>query len=581
MSDNFEKPLGNGGTDKIDFLIQKTIRMEKDAARWKREEAALRDMERRYLALSENPLFVLMIISGGRVHYLNGRGESFFGFPLREHPRFLLADYVAPGHCGEVDSLLEQGGETELWERRSVFPVVTAEGLEKWLDMAVTPVEYRGEPSLLVVGCEIPAPGQQDAAEEAKAAESLPCTPDNLLAAVTDRDCVLLSMTEGFRKEAASMWQEAPEVGRQMLDLLPEGDRGLPFRLAAEKAIAGEMAEIGQEAGEKFFSISFAPVFSHEGQITGISLVLCEKTEQRAAERKVRTEEQKFRRLFSLVSDLGVIVSRDDGRIIECNPAFLERAGLPEERPEGKTLEDMGFLPFSGMKNALFSGIGENGAVRGMEQVLMLPSGEAVPVLLSAIPLERDGRQVLLLSLRERILPAISGQPEETVSPETDGGTDELLGIPDREGFGEILSAETDRAGRHRGSLSLILMDIDGFRGLTDDSGEEAGEQLLRDFCAVVKSRIHPTDFLARMGGGEFAVLTPMSGYLAHQMADKIRDMVCHSHFIPGRAVFCSIGVCEFRREMSREEFLKRAGIALREAKRAGGNRAVLAPSVL
>ena len=588
MSESFDKPLGNEGTDSVNFMIQKTIRLEKEAARWKREETALRDMERRYLALSENPVFLLAILSGGRVTYLNGRAEAFFGFPLRERPRFLLTDYVAPGYCVEVEKLLEQAGGDELWERRFSFPVLTEGGAERWLDMAVTPVEYRGEPSMLAVGYEIPAPAENEPVAETKIPAGFSCSADNLLAAVTDRDCILQFMTEGFRREAAPMWNAPPETGLSMLELLPEGDRGLPFRLAVEKALSGEGAEIGQEAGDRFFSISFAPVFSPDGQVSGVSLVLCEKTGQRAAERKVRAEEEKFRRLFSLVSDLGIIVTRDEGRIIECNRAFHEKVFPSGERPEGKTLEELGLLPYGALKNTLYSGIGEKGSVRELKQSITLPSGEDLPVLLSAIPLERGGRQVLLLSLRETVVPAVQAPSAEAAPdpsgekapPERSRGIDELLGIPDREGFGRLLSTEMERAGRYRGSLSVILMDIDGFRELMEQAGEDGGKKFLRDFFTAVKSRIRPTDFLARLGGGEFAVLTPMSGYLAHQMADKIRDMVCHSHFFPGRGVFCSFGVCEYRREMSNDEFLKRAGIALREAKRAGGNRAVLAPPI-
>lgn len=588
MSESFDKPLGNEGTDSVNFMIQKTIRLEKEAARWKREETALRDMERRYLALSENPVFLLAILSGGRVTYLNGRAEAFFGFPLRERPRFLLTDYVAPGYCVEVEKLLEQAGGDELWERRFSFPVLTEGGAERWLDMAVTPVEYRGEPSMLAVGYEIPAPAENEPVAETKIPAGFSCSADNLLAAVTDRDCILQFMTEGFRREAAPMWNAPPETGLSMLELLPEGDRGLPFRLAVEKALSGEGAEIGQEAGDRFFSISFAPVFSPDGQVSGVSLVLCEKTGQRAAERKVRAEEEKFRRLFSLVSDLGIIVTRDEGRIIECNRAFHEKVFPSGERAEGKTLEELGLLPYGALKNTLYSGIGEKGSVRELKQSITLPSGEDLPVLLSAIPLERGGRQVLLLSLRETVVPAVQAPSAEAAPdpsgekapPERSRGIDELLGIPDREGFGRLLSTEMERAGRYRGSLSVILMDIDGFRELMEQAGEDGGKKFLRDFFTAVKSRIRPTDFLARLGGGEFAVLTPMSGYLAHQMADKIRDMVCHSHFFPGRGVFCSFGVCEYRREMSNDEFLKRAGIALREAKRAGGNRAVLAPPI-
>ncbi|MDD3515925.1 MAG: PAS domain S-box protein, partial [Synergistaceae bacterium] len=478
MSESFDKPLGNEGTDSVNFMIQKTIRLEKEAARWKREETALRDMERRYLALSENPVFLLAILSGGRVTYLNGRAEAFFGFPLRERPRFLLTDYVAPGYCVEVEKLLEQAGGDELWERRFSFPVLTEGGAERWLDMAVTPVEYRGEPSMLAVGYEIPAPAENEPVAETKIPAGFSCSADNLLAAVTDRDCILQFMTEGFRREAAPMWNAPPETGLSMLELLPEGDRGLPFRLAVEKALSGEGAEIGQEAGDRFFSISFAPVFSPDGQVSGVSLVLCEKTGQRAAERKVRAEEEKFRRLFSLVSDLGIIVTRDEGRIIECNRAFHEKVFPSGERAEGKTLEELGLLPYGALKNTLYSGIGEKGSVRELKQSITLPSGEDLPVLLSAIPLERGGRQVLLLSLRETVVPparapSAEAAPDpsgEKAPPERSRGIDELLGIPDREGFGRLLSTEMERAGRYRGSLSVILMDIDGFRELMEQA---------------------------------------------------------------------------------------------------------------
>ena len=63
MSEEFENTPVTGGVDRMEFLQRKAGRLESEAARWKREEAALRDMERRYLALLENPLFILMIIN--------------------------------------------------------------------------------------------------------------------------------------------------------------------------------------------------------------------------------------------------------------------------------------------------------------------------------------------------------------------------------------------------------------------------------------------------------------------------------------------------------------------------------------
>ena len=133
---------------------------------------------------------------------------------------------------------------------------------------------------------------------------------------------------------------------------------------------------------------------------------------------------------------------------------------------------------------------------------------------------------------------------------------------------------------RYRGNMSLILIDVDGFGALNETLGREAGDRVLKDFCAAVKSRIRPTDFIGRWGGDEFAVLTPMSGRIAFQIAEAIRDMIYNYRFLPDRILSSSMGVAEFRRSMDMNEFVKRAEDALAEAKKAGGNKAVLAPFV-
>jgi len=81
-------------------------RLEKELARHKREEPVLRDMERRYLALLDSPLLVMMIVLDGRVLFMNRRGEEFFGFSIRERPRFPLLDYVAPGCAASVEQVV-------------------------------------------------------------------------------------------------------------------------------------------------------------------------------------------------------------------------------------------------------------------------------------------------------------------------------------------------------------------------------------------------------------------------------------------------------------------------------------------
>lgn len=574
MSEEFENTPVTGGADRMEFLQRKAGRLESEAARWKREEAALRDMERRYLALLENPLFILMIISGGRVTFLNGRGEAFFGFPLRERPRFLFTDMVAPGFCAAVEDMLKKDGEADPWEKRCVFPVVPETGSEKWLEMTVTPADLGEDDTLIAVAREIPAP-EADGETEPGGASGVPAEAENINAAVIGRDWKISSMTAGFIKEASLLWGNSPEAGEPILDLESPGDEGLPFRLAAERAFAGDRAEIGREAGDRYFILSFAPLFSSRGEITGVSLALLDRTAEKRAEQAARTAEEKFRRLFSRLSDAAVIVGAGDGRILDCNRAFLDRTGIGEDKARASGLDELGLLSPEDLKGILAQISGGRPSPAEISSSLTLPSGEALPAVILPLPFDGENAGSLLITMKET--PKISPAPaagaacaEKPVRP----------GIQGRENFLKTLSLEAESAERTRKPLSLILLEIDDFKELESALNEGERVRFQDDFCRLISERIQSGDYMAFLGGGEFAILTAAGGYIAHRAAEKVRSIVFHSKILPGANLSCSLGVSEFRREMTPEEFMKRASIALREAKRAGGNRAVLAPAV-
>ena len=573
MDEEFENTPGNGGADRVEFLKRKAARLESEAARWRREEAALRDVERRYLALLENPLFILMIISGGRVTFLNGRGEAFFGFSLRERPRFLLAGMAAPGFCAAAEDLLKGNAGGGPWEKTAAFPVILENGSEKWLEITVTPADPAEDDTLLAVAREIPAPDAEKA--EDASVSAFPSGADNIKAAVIDENWKITSMTSGFIREAPLLWGRTPEVGEPVLDLEPSGDEGLPFRLAAEKAFAGYGAEIGRESGGGYRVLSFAPIFSPLGRITGISLALCDRTGEKRAERETRAGEEKFRRLFSLVSDMAVIIARDGGQVLDCNRAFQARTGIGPEEARGRGLDELGLLSPGDARRIAALASGDKAAPAEAGCSLILPSGEELSVTVSAVPAEGNGAASLLAVIREdpreaAVAPSAGGCSEKRTRPE----------IHDREDFIKKLTREAESAERTRKPLSLIMLEIDGFGELQGGLGGGDGLRFRDDFFRELSAKIQPDDYAAALGPGEFAILTSAGGYIAHRTAEKVRAMVFSSKLLPGVHLSCSLGVSEFRREATPEEFMRRASIALREAKRAGGNRAVLAPAV-
>jgi len=151
--------------------------------------------------------------------------------------------------------------------------------------------------------------------------------------------------------------------------------------------------------------------------------------------------------------------------------------------------------------------------------------------------------------------------------------TDVSTGTLNRQGMERALDAEIERAIRYRGSLSMIMLDIDGFRQLNERLGYSASDRILRDLAAAVKSRIHVTDFLGRWSGDEFMILTHLSSAAAVQLAEKLRDMAQHMTFGENNHLTLSAGVAVFSKSMDVSSFVGAAYDAMAEAKRSGGNR--------
>jgi two-component system, cell cycle response regulator len=154
---------------------------------------------------------------------------------------------------------------------------------------------------------------------------------------------------------------------------------------------------------------------------------------------------------------------------------------------------------------------------------------------------------------------------------------DGLTQVFNKRYFIETLEREIGRAQRYRRDLSLILFDIDHFKPINDTYGHLAGDYVLKQLAAVIKSRIRREDILARYGGEEFAIILPeIDNYNALQFAEKVRRLTEKSVFrfeetdIP---ITISIGVCSLTPDLTDPTaFVKSADTNLYEAKSRGRN---------
>ena len=144
----------------------------------------------------------------------------------------------------------------------------------------------------------------------------------------------------------------------------------------------------------------------------------------------------------------------------------------------------------------------------------------------------------------------------------------------------EFLEREMARCSRHGRALSLVLFDIDHFKKINDTYGHLAGDYVLRELAATLKTRIRREECFARYGGEEFALVLPETG---HQntvfLADKLRKIVEQQQFVfEGKRmpVTFSAGVADMREGVDTPlAFIKAADARLYEAKRLGRNQVV------
>ena len=144
----------------------------------------------------------------------------------------------------------------------------------------------------------------------------------------------------------------------------------------------------------------------------------------------------------------------------------------------------------------------------------------------------------------------------------------------------EFLDREMARCLRHERALSLVLFDIDHFKKINDTYGHLAGDYVLRELAAALKSRIRKEECFARYGGEEFALVLPETGHENTVfLADKLRKIIEQHHFVfEGKRipVTFSAGVADLDvAQDSALAFLKAADSRLYEAKRRGRNQVV------
>ncbi|MEZ5592463.1 MAG: EAL domain-containing protein [Gammaproteobacteria bacterium] len=154
---------------------------------------------------------------------------------------------------------------------------------------------------------------------------------------------------------------------------------------------------------------------------------------------------------------------------------------------------------------------------------------------------------------------------------------DGLTALPNRSLFSKLLEQSINQAQRYNRQLAVLFLDLDGFKLVNDSLGHEAGDQLLQEVAARLKTCLRDSDTVARLGGDEFVVL------LAEQsgennvaaVAQKILFALARPFILTGQEwrITGSIGISTYPQDGLDEQTLKKcADLAMYQAKEQGKN---------
>lgn len=168
----------------------------------------------------------------------------------------------------------------------------------------------------------------------------------------------------------------------------------------------------------------------------------------------------------------------------------------------------------------------------------------------------------------------------------TQAVTDGLTGLYNRRHMHSVLVDERRRAQRYGHSLSVVMLDVDGFKSYNDTYGHVQGDVLLRMLSGLLRDQVRGVDIVGRFGGEEFIIVMPETpSHEAYQIAERLRLAVARTVFPgfaddPGLVVLktISLGVATFPADSDDPHALVTlADNALYHAKRGGRNQTVLA----
>lgn len=152
--------------------------------------------------------------------------------------------------------------------------------------------------------------------------------------------------------------------------------------------------------------------------------------------------------------------------------------------------------------------------------------------------------------------------------------TDALTGLLNRTGLSASFPLDLERAQRYGRPLSVVLLDLDHFKGVNDDFGHLVGDQVLVEFANLIRDTARQVDAVYRWGGEEFLIICHETlPTQVRNLTERILERVRSHRFPTQRTMTVSAGIATLAADDTMATLTQRADEALYRAKAAGRDR--------
>lgn len=328
------------------------------------------------------------------------------------------------------------------------------------------------------------------------------------------------------------------------------------------------------EAGNiREYEVRRSPIFAKNGARKWLVVVRCEVTERKMAERNLRVADA------AIESQEAIVISDDKNRILRINHSFTRMTGYSAEEVIGETTA----ILKSGRHDKKFY----EAMWRSLKEKKFW-QGEIW-----------DRRKNGQIYLKWLTITAVTGPDNEVhnyIGTFTDLSEhkeakeaiyrlafyDPLTDLPNRRLLRDHMDLALSNSARSQHYGAVFMIDIDHFKYINDTKGHAIGDLLLIEVAKRLKSCVRDGDTVARLGGDEFVIMLEIlnkdeskAALQAEALSKKLLLAIEQPFIIDGQELHCtlSIGISLFTMPTSSsEEMLKRADVAMYQAKSAGRN---------